>query len=338
MTATRLLAVEDLSVGLSGPAGEARLLRGISFALDRGGTLALVGESGSGKTMTARALLGLLPPGARARGRVLWEGTDLLALPEDERRAWRGRRMTMVSQEPSASLNPVLTAGEQVAELLRHHHGLGRRAAAERAVALLEEVRLPDARARAADHPHRLSGGMRQRVEIAAALACAPDLLIADEPTTALDVTVQAQILALLAELVRGRRMALLYITHDLALVPGVAGRIAVLYAGCLVESGPAAAVLAAPAHPYTRELVRTLPESWPPGSRLPELEGSPPDPLAPPPGCPFAPRCPRVRPECAAAMPPPVTVGAERAAACLPAIARELAQRPVSADAGGWP
>jgi len=317
MTATRLLAVEDLSVTV----GQARLLRGVSFAIDRGGTLALVGESGSGKTMTARALLGLLPPSARARGRILWEGTDLLGLPEGARAAWRGRRMTLVSQEPSASLNPVITVGEQVAELLRHHHGLGRREAAERAVALLEEVRLPDAPARARDYPHRLSGGMRQRVEIAAALACAPDLLIADEPTTALDVTVQAQILELLRDLVRDRGMALLFITHNLALVPAVAEWIAVLYAGSLVETGPAGAVLAAPAHPYTRALVRTLPESWPAGERLPELPGAPPEPLARAAGCVFAPRCDRAQPECALRPPPLVEVNPVRAAACLPEV-----------------
>ena len=297
MTATRLLAVEDLSVTLAGPAGrrpggrEARLLDGVSFGIDRGGTLALVGESGSGKTMTARALLGLLPPAARARGRILWEGTDLLGLPESRRGAWRGRRMTLVSQEPSASLNPVLSVGEQVAELLRHHHGLSRREAAERAIALLEEVRLPDARARARDYPHRLSGGMRQRVEIAAALACAPDLLIADEPTTALDVTLQAQILRLIEELKSTVGTAVMLISHDIGVIGSLASRVAVFYAGRVVESGPADSVLLKPEHPYTQALLAALPRVG--QTSLEAIGGQPPDLAHLPPGCSFAPRCP---------------------------------------------
>ncbi|MHB8080450.1 MAG: ABC transporter ATP-binding protein [Candidatus Krumholzibacteriia bacterium] len=323
MSAPNLLAVDELEVAF----GAARAVRGVSFTLARGGTLALAGESGCGKTLTIRALLGLLPRGARARGRVTWEGTELLALPERARRAFRGRRLGLVPQEPAAALNPVLSVGAQVAEALRWHHGLGRRAAWAGALRLLAEVRLPDAAARAADFPHRLSGGMRQRALLAAALACEPECLLADEPTAALDVTVQAQILDLLRGLVRARGMSLLFITHDLALAPGLTERIAIMYAGRIVEEGPTVAVLAAPAHPYTRALTASLPERWPAHGPLPELRGAPPAPGDETPGCAFAPRCAHARAACRGDTPPLTAVGPGRRAACLPVVAGALAR-----------
>jgi oligopeptide/dipeptide ABC transporter ATP-binding protein len=323
LSVPNLLAVDDLEVAF----GAARAVRGVSFTLARGETLALAGESGCGKSLTIRALLGLLPPGARATGRVTWEGTDLLTLPEQQRRAFRGRRLGLVPQEPAAALNPVLGVGAQVAEALRWHRGLGRRAAQAEAVRLLAEVRLPDAAARATYPPHRLSGGMRQRALLAAALACEPECLLADEPTASLDVTVQAQILDLLRGLVRARGMSLLFITHDLALAPGLTERIAIMYAGRLVEEGPTVALLAAPAHPYTRALTASLPERWPSRGPLPELRGAPPAPGDETPGCAFAPRCPYARVACAVATLPLTTVGPGRRAACLSVVAGALAR-----------
>ncbi len=331
-----MLEVKGLTVTVPGPDGGLPAVRGVDFALAAGGTLALVGESGSGKTLTALALLGLLPPGARASGSVRWQGRELLGLPEAERRALRGRRLALVFQEPGTALNPVLRVGEQVAEALRHHHGLGRREAAARAEALLREVRLPDPAARAREYPHQLSGGMRQRVVLAAALACEPALLIADEPTTALDVTVQAQILDLLADLVRTRGMALLLVTHDLALVPTLARRIVVLCGGLAVEAGETADVLRAPAHPYTRALVAALPEAWP-GGRLPAVAGGPADLRVPLAGCPYAPRCPHAAPACRAERPPFVPLAAGRVAACLPEVARGLAAEPLAWEPEAW-
>ncbi len=330
MTAEPLLAVEDLVVEFRVGRALVPVVRGLEFSLSAGASLGLVGESGCGKTVTALALLGLLPAAARVSGRVIWRGRDLLALPEAERRRYRGRAMSLVFQEPAAALNPVLTVGEQVAEVLRHHHGLEGATARRRALDLLREVRLPDPEIRARHYPHQLSGGMQQRVTLAATLACDSELLVADEPTTALDVTVQAQILELLARLQRERGMALLFITHDLALVPSLVERVAVLYAGRLVEAGPAAAVLRAPAHPYTRGLVRTLPELWPPRRELPDLPGRPPDPRRPAAGCPFAPRCAEARSACRQAFPQRIAVDAARWAACLPEVATRLAAEEV--------
>ena len=310
--------------------GSLPVLRDVSFAVDRGETLAVVGESGCGKTVAALALLGLLPGNAEVSGKILWRDQDLLPLSAEEWRRYRGKRMGMVFQEPATSLNPVYSVGEQVAEALRFHQGLSRQDAWDRAVDLLAEVHLPDAAARARDYPHQLSGGMRQRVMLAASLASEPELLLADEPTTALDVTVQAQVIDLLVKLQRRRNMAMIFITHDLALVPALADRLAVLYAGSLVESGPVTRVLARPAHPYTRALVETLPEFWPVDGRLPDLPGLPPDPSHLPPGCPFGPRCAHARPECQARMPAILSVGEEREVACLPGVAHELGAKEV--------
>jgi peptide/nickel transport system ATP-binding protein len=300
---TPLLSVEGLTVAL--PDGAA-VVRGLDLAVARGETMALVGESGCGKSMTALAIMGLTAPGIRVTGgRVLFDGTDLARLPGRALRRLRGRRIAMIFQEPMTSLNPVLTIGEQVAEVILAHERVGRSAARDRAVALLERVHLPAAARRIDAYPHQLSGGQRQRVMIAAALACGPDLIIADEPTTALDVTIQAEILLLLDELRRDAGLALLLITHDLGVVQSVADRIAVMYAGRKIEEGPVAAVLSAPLHPYTRMLMAARPDAGQGrGSRLAEIAGSVPAPQAMPPGCAFAPRCPQAMARCTAAPP----------------------------------
>lgn len=277
----------------------------VSLAVAAGETLALVGESGCGKSLTALSIPRLAPAGVRiARGRIGFEGRDLLALPERELRRVRGNRVGMIFQEPLTSLNPVLSIGMQVAEPLRLHRGLPARAAAARAVELLEQVGIRDPAARARSFPHELSGGMRQRAMIAMAIACEPALLIADEPTTALDVTVQRQILELLRTLQRTRGMALLLITHDLGVVAEVADRVCVMYAGRIVEQSPAADLLRAPRHPYTRALLRSMPtldgavQSGATGSatarrqRLPVIPGDVPRPATRPAGCAFHPRC----------------------------------------------
>lgn len=330
MSVSSLLTVEDLSVRFAAGDVAAEVVRSISFELAPAECLALVGESGCGKSVTALALLGLLPGYASVSGRIHWRDRELNALGPDERRAYRGRRMAMVFQEPTSSLNPVYTAGEQVAEAVRLHQRLPRREAMDRAISLLAEVRVPDAAQKARCYPHQLSVGMRQRVLLAAALACEPELLLADEPTTALDVTVQKQIIDLLSQLQRERQMALIFITHDLALVPQLADRLAVMYAGSLVELGPAAAVIAAPAHPYTRALVKTHPELWLAAEPLPELPGLPPDPSRLPDGCVFAPRCRHVQPVCQTKFPSPVTVARDRWAACLTSVAGSLVHRRV--------
>jgi peptide/nickel transport system ATP-binding protein len=288
------LAVDRLTVTVPGPAGPAEAVRGLSFSVGRGEALGLVGESGAGKSLTALALLGLLPAGVTASGRVLVGGEDLLALPERRRRRFRGGRVAMVFQEPAAALNPVFPIGFQVAEAVRAHRRLSRAAARGEALALLEQVALPDARRRFRDFPHRLSGGQRQRVVLAMALAGRPEVLIADEPTTALDVTVQAQILDLLGALRAEYGLAVVLITHDLAVVAETCDRVAVMYAGRLVEEAPAERLFAAPGHPYTRALLAAVPRLGRPAPRggLPTIPGALPEPGAAPSGCPFHPRC----------------------------------------------
>ncbi|MGQ0663776.1 MAG: ABC transporter ATP-binding protein [Pseudomonadota bacterium] len=298
-----LLEIERLSVTLATPAGPARVVRELFFALERGASLGIVGESGSGKSMTALALIGLLPPGAEVSGRAAFDGEDLLTLGEARLCALRGTRLAMVFQEPMTSLNPVQRIGDQVAEGLVLHRGLGRRAALAEALRLLDRVGILEARARLSAYPHELSGGQRQRVMIAIALACRPDLLIADEPTSALDVTVQAQILELLGGLIADFGMALILISHDLAVVGQMAERVLVMYAGQAVEEGPVASLFARRAHPYTQGLFGALPDRGArKGKRLAAIPGVVPTPFELPPGCSFHGRCPRGREVCRAA------------------------------------
>ena len=294
---TAVLQVDGLTLA----AGPAALVEDVCFAIAPGEMLALVGESGCGKSVTALAIMRLLAPGIRrTAGRIRFDGIDLAPLDDEAMRRLRGNRMGMIFQEPMTSLNPVFTVGEQIAEVLRIHRALSRRGALARAAELLDLVGLPTPAAQLGRYPHQMSGGQRQRVMIAIALACEPRLLVADEPTTALDVTVQAQILALIDRLRRQLDMACLLITHDLGVVAEFCDRAAVMYAGRIVESGPAAAVFASPRHRYTDALVRTMPARNPPGETLPAIPGQVPPPGARGDGCAFAPRCQAALPVCA--------------------------------------
>ncbi|HTU28467.1 MAG TPA: ABC transporter ATP-binding protein [Solirubrobacteraceae bacterium] len=284
-----LLSVHDLRVRL----GDAQVVNGLSYEIDAGETVAIVGESGSGKTMSALAMLGLIPrPPAVVSGEVHFDGAELVSATPAHLRAVRGAGMAIVFQDPMTSLNPVLTIGRQLTEGMEVHLGLSGRAARERAVELLEMVGIPDPRHRLDEYPHRLSGGMRQRVMIAIGLAAHPRVLIADEATTALDVTIQAQIIELLGRLQQELDMALIWITHDLGVVAGIADRVLVMYAGRVVEHGTVDAVFDAPQHPYTRGLLRSIPVLGQHADALPSIPGTPPDPENLPPGCPFWPRC----------------------------------------------
>ncbi|MGE0715212.1 MAG: dipeptide ABC transporter ATP-binding protein [Alphaproteobacteria bacterium] len=299
--------------------GVVHAVDGVTWSVRPGDTMALVGESGSGKSVSALALMRLLgrPAGRVVGGRITFDGRDLLSLPEAEMRALRGRAMAMIFQEPMTSLNPILSIGVQIMEPLRVHLGMSEQAARARAAELLRLVGIPDAERRLDQYPHQFSGGMRQRVMIAIGLTCDPKLLIADEPTTALDVTIQAQILELMKDLSRRLGITLILITHNLGIVARYADRVAVMYAGRVVEEGPAAEIFAAPRHPYTIGLLRSVPRlDRPRRGRLATIEGAPPNLLAPPEGCRFAPRCP-YRIERCAEDPALRTVGADRSAAC---------------------
>jgi len=290
-----LLVVDDLHTHFRTPRGRVHAVDGVSFALSRGRTLGIVGESGCGKSVLSRTIMGLLPSNAQvpAESRVLFDGRDLRHLSERALREVRGRHMAMIFQDPMTSLNPVMTCGAQIAEALMYHLGLGRRAARDRAIALLASVGIPEPDRRVDHYPHQLSGGMRQRVAIAIALSCEPQLLIADEPTTALDVTVQAEILDLLQQQQRSRNMALILITHDLGVVAGRTDEVAVMYAGRIVERAATATLFAETRMPYTEALLRSIPRlDDPPHTRLDAIAGRPPDLIDPPPGCRFAPRC----------------------------------------------
>ena len=291
---TSLLDVRDLRITFPGPAGPLHPVDGVSFSLARGETLALVGESGCGKTLTSLALLRLVPPPGRIEvGSDIRLGeTDLLSLDARAMRGVRGRRIGMIFQDPMTSLNPVFTVGDQITEGMHAHFSLSKREARERALALLQEVGMPDPAARLAAYPHQLSGGMRQRVMIAIALSAEPEILVADEPTTALDVTVQAQILEVLDRLRSSRGMAVLLITHDLGVVAGRADRVAVMYAGQIVEEATTAELFAHPSHPYTQGLFASVPRIGGPLTRLRPIPGSVPPPAAWPDGCRFRPRC----------------------------------------------
>jgi peptide/nickel transport system ATP-binding protein len=289
-----LLNVEDLAVDVSTRGGSARIVDGISFTVGRGEAVGVVGESGCGKSITMLSVMRLLPQAARVgAGRALYEGTDLLALPDKALRTIRGGKIGMIFQDPMTSLNPVLRIGEQLMEPLLYHRNASRTQARERAAELMRLVGIPGGERRLDEYPHQLSGGMRQRVMIAMGLACNPNLLIADEPTTALDVTIQAQIVDLVKDLRARLGMAIVWITHDLALVSGLVDKVLVLYSGRIVEEAPVDALYAHPAHPYTLGLLGSLPTiSGPLTRRLPSIGGAPPDPAHRPPGCPFAPRC----------------------------------------------
>ena len=315
--AAPLLRLEDLSVHFPFEGHLLPAVRDVHLELPPAAITCLVGESGCGKSLTARAVLRLTPETAVLGGRALLRGEDLLSLPEKELRGIRGRRVGMIFQEPMTSLNPVLRVGEQVAEPLRLHLGMGRAEARREAERLFADVGIPSPHSRYDDYPHQLSGGMRQRVMIAMALACHPELLLADEPTTALDATIQGQILRLILDQSRERGMAVLLITHDLGVVAEVADVVGVMYAGRLVERAPARELFADPRHPYTRGLMHSAPSRRSMGlSRLPTIPGSVPSLQNMPPGCPFQPRCPEAMPRCAEAMPPSFVLG-QHAVAC---------------------
>ncbi|MEU8590993.1 ABC transporter ATP-binding protein [Streptomyces sp. NPDC048664] len=321
-----LLEVRDLHVEFRTRDGAAKAVNGVSYAVDAGQTLAVLGESGSGKSVTAQAVMGILdvPPGRITGGEVLFEGRDLLTLKEEARRRIRGAEMAMIFQDALSALNPVLTVGEQLGEMFLVHRGMSRKDARAKAVELMERVRIPGAAQRVRDYPHQFSGGMRQRIMIAMALALEPALIIADEPTTALDVTVQAQVMDLLAELQREYRMGLILITHDLGVVADVADRIAVMYAGRIVESAPVHDIYKAPAHPYTRGLLDSIPRVDQKGRELYAIRGLPPNLMNIPPGCAFHPRCPMAQDVCRTDPPPLYEVtggagggGGDRTSAC---------------------
>ena len=314
-----LLEVRDLTVRFNTQGGNIQAVSGVSFVVRRGETLGLVGESGCGKSTTAFALMGLLPSNGRiTAGEVSFEGRDLVKLPDRELRALRGDRLSMVFQNPMTSLDPAFTVGSQIVDVLREHRGLSRKDAHAVAVDLLRSVGIAAPEQRFHVHPHRLSGGQRQRVVIAIALACDPLLLIADEPTTALDVTIQAQILSLLHDLGNERGASIILITHDLGVVAQMCDRVAVMYAGRLVEEGPVGAIFAEPLHPYTAALMRSIPSSAGERGALAVIEGSVPNLIRPPTGCPFAPRCMHRMDRCTERMPDLHAVRPEHRVACF--------------------
>jgi peptide/nickel transport system ATP-binding protein len=321
----RNLNIEFSAAGQPGaavPTQTLRAVRDVSFSISPGEVLGLVGESGSGKSITSLAIMRLLPPQARISGEILFAGNgparNLTALADDSMRQLRGSQIGMIFQEPMTALNPVMRVGDQIAEAVRAHGSRSRSEAAQLAVQAMRDVAIPEPERRARDYPHQLSGGMRQRVMIAMAIANRPQLLIADEPTTALDVTIQAQILELLAELRAKFGLAMLFISHDLAVVSQVAGRVAVMYAGSVVELGATHAIFQAPAHPYTRGLLEAVPDlKTERGRPLGTIEGTVPPLQAMPPGCTFEPRCGFRVPECARALPPLVEIAPGHWARC---------------------
>ena len=323
-----LLEVDRLSVEFRVRGQVIRAVDELSYDLAAGETLVLLGESGSGKSVSALAVMGLLetPPAAITGGEITLEGTNLLTLPRKQARHYRGRRISMIFQDALSALNPVLSVGFQIAEMMRVHEGLSKPDARRRTVELMERVRIPAAANRYGDYPHEFSGGMRQRIMIAMALALSPDILIADEPTTALDVTVQAQIVALLRELRQESAMGMVLITHDLGLAADVADRIAVMYAGSIVECAPAAELYRGPAHPYTAGLLASIPRASRKGQDLLPIKGSPPSLASVPAGCAFHPRCPMSTERCRVERPELRTLSDGRTSACH--FAEELVSR----------
>ncbi|MCC6468914.1 MAG: ABC transporter ATP-binding protein [Alphaproteobacteria bacterium] len=318
----KLLEVRDLRTYFVGEDGTSRAVDGVGFALPRGRTLCLVGESGCGKSVTALTIMGLVPqpPGKIASGEIVFDGRDLLKLDREAMNDLRGNRVAMIFQEPMTSLNPAFTIGDQIAEVILRHRKIGPREARERAIEMLRRVRIPAPEQRIDEYPHKLSGGMRQRAMIAMALALDPQLLIADEPTTALDVTIQAQILELLRELRAEFGMSLLLITHDLGVVAEVADEVAVMYAGRIVERADAATLFRRPGHPYTIGLLASIPKLTVEQDELPVVEGAVPNPLALPAGCRFHPRCPFADEECRRTDPALAAIAPGHEVACLKA------------------
>ncbi|MET4926731.1 ABC transporter ATP-binding protein [Streptomyces sp. PSRA5] len=298
---TPLLEVRDLHVEFHTRDGVAKAVNGVNYSVSSGETLAVLGESGSGKSVTAQAIMGILdmPPGSIPRGEIFFRGEDMLKMGNEERRLIRGRKIAMIFQDALSSLNPVLSVGYQLGEMFRVHQGLSKKEAKAKSVELMDRVRIPASKERVNDYPHQFSGGMRQRIMIAMALALEPDLIIADEPTTALDVTVQAQVMDLLAELQRELNMGLILITHDLGVVADVADKIAVMYAGRIVETAPVHELYKRPAHPYTRGLLDSIPRLDQKGQELYAIKGLPPNLTRIPSGCAFNPRCPSAQDIC---------------------------------------
>ncbi|WP_335941598.1 ABC transporter ATP-binding protein [Streptomyces sp. PTD5-9] len=321
-----VLEVRDLHVEFKTREGIVKAVNGVNYSVRAGETLAVLGESGSGKSVTAQAIMGILdsPPGRVAKGEILFQGQDILQLPENERRKLRGPKMAMIFQDALSALNPVYSVGNQLGEMFRVHQGMSKKDAKAKAIELMDRVKIPAAGSRVNDYPHQFSGGMRQRIMIAMALALEPDLIIADEPTTALDVTVQAQVMDLLADLQREYNMGLILITHDLGVVADVADKIAVMYAGRIVEQSPIHELYKRPAHPYTRGLLDSIPRLDQKGHELYAIKGLPPNLLKAPSGCAFNPRCPKAqdicRTESPALLPVTETDGTElagRSSAC---------------------
>ena len=320
MSTHPLLQIDNLSTHYVSARGTrvVRAVDDVSLRIDAGETLGIVGESGSGKSTLALTILRLLPPAARvASGRMLFEGENLLEKSDAEMRRVRGKRIAMILQDPMASLNPLFSIGDQVAEPIRVHEGVGRAAAWGRARELLKAVRIPSPQTRLLQHPHEMSGGMRQRIVGAIGISCEPRLLIADEPTTSLDLTIQAQYLNLLRELQRAHGLALIFITHNLGIVAKMCDQLAVMYAGRVVESGPVRQIFNAPAHPYTQALLNSIPRMSDNRNRLAAIDGQPPDLVALPPGCAFAPRCPSAFDRCRESPPSQLTFGDQRTVRC---------------------
>jgi oligopeptide transport system ATP-binding protein len=314
-----LLEVDNLHVEFRTRRGVVNAVNGISYTLDERETLAILGESGSGKSVGAQAIMGIIetPPGFITQGEIRFRGENLLDKDESDRRAIRGQNIAIIFQDALSSLNPVFSVGWQIGEMYRVHRGTSRAVAKRKAIELMERVRIPSAKERINDYPHQFSGGMRQRVMIAMGLALDPDILIADEPTTALDVTVQAQVMGLLAELQAETGMGLILITHDLGVVADVADRVAVMYAGRIVETGPVRDIYHHPAHPYTEGLMASIPRLDQKGGRLDPIKGAPPSLMHIPSGCPFHPRCPYARQICTTDDPPLYEVRPGRRSAC---------------------
>lgn len=318
--ADRLLDVQHLRTHFFTRGGVVKAVEDVSLYVEEGETLGIVGESGCGKSVTSLSIMRLIDkPGKIVGGKILFKGDDIVDMEDDDLRKVRGGQIAMIFQDPMTSLNPVYPVGYQIAEAVKAHLKLDDRAAMNRAAEMLERVRIPEARRRITSYPHEFSGGMRQRVMIAIALSCNPQLLIADEPTTALDVTIQAQVLELMKALSTEFRTATLLITHDLGVVAGTCDRVNVMYAGRVVETAPTTTLFKRPAHPYTQALLNAVPRAdMAPGAKLAAIGGAPPSLISLPPGCPFAPRCRKAQARCRQELPPLETVGPQQQAACF--------------------